>query len=126
LWLHSPIDVVEVRSELDRLGPVTWRVAPNLMHHLFQRPCQEAYPDSRLAAPAGLAAKRADLRIDMPLSAPPPEWSDWIETKAISGGNPTLDESVFLHRESRTLVLTDLAAGGKEALRSAFDWLLRE
>lgn len=189
LWLHSPVPLAPLKAELDRLGPVAWRVAPNVMHHLFQLPYQEAYPNSRLVAPAGLAAKRADLRIDVALSNPPHEWSDWLDTQQISG-NPTLDESVFLHRESKTLILTDLAAhlgpwdhwavrlyarmnrcygrlglsyglktlfkdraaartaidailawdfdriipahgpiietGGKEALRRAFDWLLRE
>lgn len=109
LWLHSPVPLEPVREQLDRLGPVVWRVAPNLMHHLFQLPYQQAYPHSRMAAPAELAIKRADLRIDAFLSDAAPEWGGKLAAKAIPG-NPTLRESVFLHRPSRSLLLTDLAA----------------
>lgn len=109
LWLHSPIPLAEVKLALDAFGTPAWRVAPNLMHHLFQGPYQDAYPDSRLVAPPGLAKKRPDLRIDAPLSVPPAEWSGHLAVKAVAG-NPVLDESVFLHRDSKTLILTDLAA----------------
>jgi len=108
LWVHSPVPLELVRDELDDLGEVAWRVAPNLMHHLYQLPYQEAYPASRLVAPEGLAAKRPELRIDVPLSAPPAEWRNHLASCAVAG-NPTLDETVFLHRPSRTLILTDLA-----------------
>ena len=109
LWLHSPVPLEPVRADLDRLGPVAWRVAPNLMHHRFQLPYQEAYPPSRLAAPLELAKKRPDLRIDVPLSEPPPEWGEAIATMAVAG-NPALKETIFLHRPSRSLIITDLAA----------------
>lgn len=106
LWVHSPVPLDPVRVALDALGPVEWRVAPNLMHHLYQAPYQKAYPASRLVAPEGLAAKRPDLRID--LTRPPAEWADVLDWQAI-GGNPMLDETVFLHRPSRSMILTDLA-----------------
>lgn len=109
LWLHSPVPLEPVKSALDALGPVAWRVAPNLMHHLFQLPYQDAWPESRLVAPSGLVAKRSDLRVDRTLSDPPAEWRPDILHQAIDG-NPTLDETVFFHGPSRSLILTDLAA----------------
>lgn len=108
LWLHSPVPLAPIRATLDRLGPVRWRVAPNLMHHLYQGDYQEAYPESLLYAPPGLSTKRPDLRIDGSLTALPPTWEPALASQAIAG-NPMLTESVFLHRPSRTLLLTDLA-----------------
>lgn len=109
LWLHSPVPPAPVKDELDALGPVRWRVAPNLMHHLYQAPYQEAYPHSLLTAPPGLGAKRPDLRLDLSPDAPPPEWEGHLVPARIAG-NPTLDETVFLHRPSRSLIVTDLVA----------------
>lgn len=120
LWLHSPVPLDPVKADLDRLGPVAWRVAPNLMHHLYQAPYQAAYPDSLLAAPAALARKRPDLRIDRPLEDPLPAWDGAITGLAIAG-NPTLQETVFLHRDSRTLILTDTAVN----IGPAHHWSLR-
>ncbi|MDD3445303.1 MAG: hypothetical protein PHS60_07820 [Zavarzinia sp.] len=109
LWLHSPVALEPLRAAVEALEqPVAWRVAPNLMHHLFQAPWRDAFPDSRLAAPAGLAGKRPDLRIDAPLTGPLPAWDGRITGVPIAG-NPVLDETVFLHRDSRTLMVTDLA-----------------
>lgn len=120
LWLHSPVPLEPLKADLDRLGPVIWRVAPNLMHHLYQGPYQAAYPDSRLAAPAELARKRPDLRIDQRLEDPLPAWDGAIEGRAIAG-NKTLQETVFLHRDSRTLILTDTAVN----IGPAEHWSLR-
>ena len=58
----------------------------------------------------GLAAKRPDLAFDATLdaaAAASPAWGDDIDQLAIEGA-PRLNESVFLHRPSRTLLVTDL------------------
>lgn len=108
LWLHSPIELDKVRAGLDALGPVRWRVAPNLLHHLYQAPYQTAYPDSRLWAPPGLAAKRPDLRIDHDTAAPvPAEWGGVVERIPVAG-NTVLSETVYFHRPSRSLLVSDL------------------
>lgn len=108
LWVHSPVPIAPLRAAVDDLGPVRWRVAPNLMHHLYQAPWQAAYPDSMLFAPPGLAAKRPDLRIDGSPMAGAASWGDDILALPVAG-NPTLDETVFLHRPSGSLIVTDLA-----------------
>jgi len=108
LWLHSPIDITNCREALEKLGPIAWRVAPNSFHHLFQKPFESAFPDSRLAASARLQKKRTDLRIDMLLDdAPPDAFAPEISLFHLSmtpGG-----ETVFLHHPSRSLITTDLA-----------------
>jgi hypothetical protein len=59
-------------------------------------------------APRGLAAKRPDLRIDAALEdGLPSELAATVRALKIDGA-PTVDEFVFFHQPSRTLVVTDL------------------
>lgn len=120
LWVHSPVPIGPLRPALDALGPVRWLVAPNLMHHLFVAPWQQAYPSSRLFAARGLGTKRPDLRVDGALSGGLPDWDGRILALPVAG-NPTLDETVFLHRPSRTLIITDLAVN----LGPSEHWMVR-
>lgn len=108
LWLHSPTPLAPIRRALDKLGPVRWRVASNLLHHLYQRDYQEAYPASQLWAPPGLARKRPDLRIDHDSFAPPSaSWPRQVTPFPIAG-NTKLMECVYLHHPSRSLMVSDL------------------
>jgi hypothetical protein len=110
LFLHSPVRLdAATRQALDATGAVRWVVAPSKVHHLFVADYRAAYPEARLYAPPGLAEKRKDLRFDAELGdAPPPEWSGAIDQIPFRGA-PLMNEVVFLHRASRTLLLTDLA-----------------
>ncbi|MFD2262213.1 hypothetical protein ACFSM5_04885 [Lacibacterium aquatile] len=110
LVMHSPIPPNHGLTEaVWKLGTPNWRIAPNLHHHLFQTPWQELCATSRLLAPKGLEKKRPDLRIDGTLPQDvPPQWAGVLEAFPILG-NPVMKESVFLHRPSRSLILTDLA-----------------
>jgi hypothetical protein len=95
---------------IDALGPVRAIVAPNLMHHLFLGPARERWREARLVAPAALAKKRPDLRIDVPLDASGSAVSlpGGLEPTFV-GGMPAVDEIVWRHVPSKTLVVTDLA-----------------
>ncbi len=86
------------------LGPVQAVVAPNLLHHLFLARALARFPGARLYAPAALAAKEPALRID----GPPGAIADDALGAVDVGGMPGLQETLFLHRPSRTLVATDL------------------
>lgn len=48
------------------VGPVRHLYAPNLFHHSWIGDWARAYPTARVHAPAGVARKRRDLRIDRP------------------------------------------------------------
>lgn len=108
LLVHSPIALTAaLRAAIERLGVVRHIVAPNLYHHVYAAEHQAAWPDAMLHAPAGLARKRPDLRIDATLG--PRAHADWegaLEPLAIEGS--MLDETVLVHRPSRTLVSCDL------------------
>ena len=117
LALHSPASLSESDvSKIATLGEVSLILGPNLMHHLFIGAAQKHFPKARLVAPARLATKRADLKIDVPVAA-----SDMAAVQ--SGltdvaqnlvplpveGMPGLDEIAWVHTPSRTLILSDLA-----------------
>jgi hypothetical protein len=110
LFVHSPVALDDyLRGELDALGPVRHVVAPNQLHHLFVGPFRDAYPDARFYAAPGLREKRSDLSFDAELGdEPPPEWRGQIDQQILHG-IPRANEVVFLHRASRTLILTDSA-----------------
>jgi hypothetical protein len=110
LLVHSPVKLdAELRRSIDALGETRAIVAPNRLHHLFIQDYIAAYPEARVYAAHGLPKKRPDLRFDDILSdTPPAEWRGQIEQRLFRGA-PPLNEVVFFHPATRTLVLTDLA-----------------
>lgn len=108
--LHSPVAADEpTRAAVEALGPVRAVACPNKVHHLFAGGWKLAFPTARLLAAPGLAAKRRDLAFDGLLGDDPePIWGDALATLHVRG-MPVLEEVVFLHPRSRTLLLTDLA-----------------
>lgn len=110
LFLHSPVRLDgETRAALDALGPVRAVVAPSKVHHLFVADYAAAYPGAELHGAPGLAEKRRDLRFHAVLrDEPAPPWQGRLEQHRFRGA-PSLEEVIFFHPASRTLVLTDLA-----------------
>jgi hypothetical protein len=107
--LISPIPIDDaLASRIAALGPVRYLIAPNLLHHLYLGAASARYPDARVLAPAGLAAKRPELRIDAMLDGALPEALTAAVDVVHMAGVPSIDEFVFFHRASRTLVVTDL------------------
>ena len=108
LLLHSPIPMTrERRDAVESLGRVAHLYAPNTYHHLWIGDWAAAFPAARLHAPAGLAKKRPDLRIDRAHgTSPEPAFAGVVEERRIDGFR--LEESVLLHRPARTLVVADL------------------
>jgi hypothetical protein len=110
LWVHSPLRLTPpLRQEVEALGPVRFLVAPNLYHHLFIGEWMAAYPQAQAYAAPGLSEKRKDLRFHAVLSEQgPAEWNGQIDLVPWRGA-PMMNEIVFFHRQSRTLILTDAA-----------------
>jgi Domain of unknown function (DUF4336) len=110
LVLHSPVRLdEETRRALDALGPVRAVIAPSKPHNLFVGDYPAAYPAAQLYGAPGLAEKRRDLRFHAVLDdEPPPLWRGELAQLRFRGA-PILEEVVFFHPSSRTLILTDLA-----------------
>src|SRR5262245_4752575 len=110
LVLHSPVRLdAGTRQALDALGPVRAVIAPSKAHTLLVGDYPPAYPDGQLDGAPVRAAKRRDLRFHGVLGdEAPPRWCDELTQLHVHGA-PILEEIVFLHPASRTLILTDLA-----------------
>lgn len=108
LLLHSPIRIdPSLKAEIDQLGSVTHIVCPNLYHHLFAGEARQLWPDAHLHGPEKLLRKRRDLRLDASLSESEPH-PDWQNLQLLTIGGCTLGETVFLHKDSGTLITSDL------------------
>ena len=109
LFLHSLVELDdETRDALEQIGSVRFLVAGNLLHHLYLASAVKVFPQAELWGPPGLAGKRKDLRFEGVLGdEAPPGWRADLEQLAVRG-IPRMSEVAFLHRASRTLVVTDL------------------
>ncbi|MHA7850041.1 DUF4336 domain-containing protein [Roseovarius sp.] len=114
LWVHSPTRLSEgLRAQIEALGSVAHIIAPNRWHHTHMPDWQAAFPRAQSWAAPGVAdhaARRGHaLVIDHVLKTDGAEapWAGQID-QMILGGSRDHREAVFLHRDSRTLILTDL------------------
>lgn len=107
--VHAPGPLVAAaRAEIEALGPMRALVAPNLLHHMFLADSKRAFPQARVFGAPGLREKLAPTPIDEILGdAPPPLWAGELDQLLVRGA-PSMNEVVFLHRASRTLLCLDL------------------
>ncbi|HVZ06617.1 DUF4336 domain-containing protein [Rhodopila sp.] len=109
LWVWSPVKLTaNLRVEMDGLGAVRHLVSPNKLHHLYLAEWKAAFPDASLWGPQSTIKKRSDLPFREALTdVPPPEWQLDID-QAWFRGSFAMDEIVFLHRPSATIIIADL------------------
>lgn len=117
LAVISPIKVDQaIASQLDQLGTVNHIIAPNLYHYLFASDIKTRYPNATFWATSGLELKQPNLPIDRLINDDAGNilhgleyvLFDGFKTLDLSGFN-ALNEYVFFHNASRTLILTDTA-----------------
>ena len=120
LWIHSPEKLNRaLKEELAKLGKVEFIISPNKLHHLSLSEWISVYPDAKYYAAPGLAQKRRDVKFTKQLSNySEKEWEDDIE-QIIFQGSPLMEEVVFFHVSSKTLILTDLIENFSS---STFNW----
>lgn len=109
LWVHSPVAYrAELGEALARLGPIRHIVAPNCVHDTYLEAWFAAYPGQRFHGAKGFAKFRPDLKFTDTLGATPADWAGVLDQHLVRG-MPRVNEVVFRHCASRTLILTDLA-----------------
>lgn len=115
LWIWSPIEYSEdIGKLLMPLGPVTHLVSPNKIHHLFLSQWHEVYPVAKLWGPQSTIQKRKDLVFQPALvDHSPKEWKDELD-QIWFNGSFSMDEIVFFHRSSSTIILADLSENFSE------------
>lgn len=109
LFVHSPISPTpELLKDVVDLGDVRFIVSPNKIHHLFLGDWSSIFPEAEVYASPGLMNKRPELSFDGELGdIPEIGWSKDIDQLVFSGSR-VMDEVVFFHKLSRTLILADL------------------
>jgi hypothetical protein len=98
-------------SEILRLGDPTWLVEAMMLHDTYAREGRAAFPDAMFLAPLGFS----DV-VHFPTSRllpPPREWVNEIDVIELRGA-PRLQEHVFIHRPSGTLIVADLVFNFRE------------
>ena len=117
LVVISPVQVSNaIVSQLGKLGKVKHIIAPNLYHYLFAANFKASYPNATFWAIPGLEIKKPELLTDQIIQDGGNEvWSgleyiflDGFRTLGLNGFD-SLNECVFFHAASRTLILTDAA-----------------
>lgn len=108
LALHSPLAIDDAMAhQIDALGPVRFLIAPNCRHWMHLRRAKERYPDARILGAPGLKKKLGGLVFE-PLPADGlVAGLDGLLIQRIEGAR-RLEEHVFLHEASRSLVVADL------------------
>lgn len=109
LWVHSPVTPTpDLVNALNALGPVRFVVAPNKAHHLYFHDFMQAFPEAKGFIAPGLADKRPALQSYESLgTSEGPDWSPDLQSHFVPG-LPVLNETVWFHPSSGTLILTDL------------------
>ncbi|MGI9589918.1 MAG: DUF4336 domain-containing protein [Myxococcota bacterium] len=116
-WVWSPVALTpELAEAVEAIGPVREIVSPNKIHHLFLAEWAERWPEARLHAPPGLAARKPELRFHAELGdEADTAWSADID-QVIFRGSFAMEEVAFHHRASRTAILCDLVQRHDPAL----------
>jgi len=110
LFIHSPTPLKpSLAAEVAALGTPRWIIAPNRIHYWWVPDWKRGFPDAEVFL-APRVARQAGARIRFPTRPLHGNdgypWDHAIATLLVAGSYMT--EAVFFHRESRTLVLTDL------------------
>ncbi|MBX3201103.1 MAG: DUF4336 domain-containing protein [Labilithrix sp.] len=108
LVVHSPIAMDDrAASELDALGDVRALVAPNAMHWLFLAAAKARYPKARVLAAPRLSQKLAGFAFEPLPARGGLDGLDGLRVERVQGASG-IDEHVFLHEASRSLLVTEL------------------
>lgn len=89
------------------MGSVTDLVAPNAFHHLGMASAIELFPEATVWGVPALKNKCPDIPWEKDLLIDPWPYSEDLEVIPLQGA-PKLNEAVFFHQSSNSLIVTDL------------------
>lgn len=113
LWIHSPIKPeASLFDAIDALGEVRHLISPNKLHYAYIPEWKKRYPEALAWSSPGVEKRAASQNIPVSFDRAledhaPSLWSEDIG-QLIFKGSRVLEEVVFFHKSSRTLILTDL------------------
>ena len=110
LLLHSPVAWnPALAGALADLGEVETILAPSTFHDLYLSDWLVKYPAARFLAAPGVGKEHPDWRVDETIGNHTFAASEGELEACVFKGVPKLNESVFLHRPTRSLIVADLA-----------------
>lgn len=108
LWIGNPTPHnQQLENRVASMGEVKHIVGASNGHNLFLEDWQKAFPDAGVYVASGIPKKRPDLKnytLLRDLDTPP--WHEDLDMLAMDGA-PFLDEHMFYHGKSKTLLVTD-------------------
>lgn len=111
VWVlaSTPLDG-PTQTKLKEMGEVKYIVAGDLMHHLYLGDYAKAFPDAKLIGVDGLTEKRSDLKVAGEYGRDDPATKYGYEDEIQAHYFPTFSnkDMAFLHKESKSLIITDL------------------
>jgi hypothetical protein len=113
LWCHSPTaPEPALLAAIDQLGAVEHLVSPNKLHYAHLAAWKIRYPHATAWASPGVRERAASQHVQMAFDAdlgeaPPTAWADDLDQLRFRGSS-VMEEFVFFHCASRTLILADL------------------
>lgn len=111
LWLHSPIAYDPTLAvALSAMGPIRHLISPNKIHYAHIKAWKDAFPEAIAWASPGVRkrarAQAIPVAFEADLSRDAPDaWRDCLKQAVIRGS--FMDEVVFFHTRSQTLILAD-------------------
>lgn len=108
LVLHSPIHLTdELKKQVTSLGEIKYLIAPNHLHHLYLDDWVSSF-NAELYGTDEVIKKRQDLSFDGSLNDKHMwPWQKEVDQELFTG-SPAMQECVFFHKASKTLIVTDL------------------
>ena len=111
LWVDSPVPVPSDTLEgITRLGPVRYLVAATPRHVWRLAKWHDLFPEAELWAckSSPFTLRKGNLACAGTLTDRPPRgWAGDLDQMAFKG-NPLIEEVIFLHKRSGTVILDDL------------------
>jgi hypothetical protein len=113
LFLWSPTEPENgLRSRIEALGPIQHLVSPNRIHYAHVGAWKRAYPGATAWASPGVRERASAQRVEVAFDAnlgdePEPAWRDDLD-QLVFRGSRYMEEIVFFHRGTRTVILADL------------------
>ncbi len=108
LWIHAPLEITDAdERDIRALGEIAFIVVPNNFHYLQVSDFARRFPGAPVYAPALLDDKLKDVPhedLDISTALFAADFESLLFDTA-----PGFHEWVFLHRTSKTLILTDLS-----------------
>jgi len=113
--LHSFAD----KTAVTKCGPVAYLIAPNTYHHMKVSEWQVNFPEAKTYVCPGLEIRVPTLKFDGILKDKEPE-ADWkAEIEQILFIGKAMQEMLFYHRPTKTLIAIDLCIHQTDASMTA-------